>query len=235
MEMENNRKPMIQELILEVTRRCNMSCAHCLRGDAQALNMSKEIIDKVLDSVESIGSVLFTGGEPSLNLEAIRYFFTKAEELEKLPYSFYIVTNGKEKQEALAIELLKWYPKMEEKDMCGVALSLDDYHDPLYDDPENHILRGLAFYREDKEWNGKEVALVKDGRAQNLTDVTFKNWTESEQINEDDGVIEMLYVAANGNLIGSCDMSYEHIDSLSEYTVGDLPHLLKLLEKENAV
>ena len=83
---------MIQELILEVTRRCNMSCAHCLRGDAQALNMPREIIDKVLDSVESIGSVLFTGGEPSLNLEAIRYFFTKAEELGKLPYSFYIVT-----------------------------------------------------------------------------------------------------------------------------------------------
>ena len=124
---------------------------------------------------------------------------------------------------------------MEEKDMCGVALSLDDYHDPLYDNPENHILRGLAFYRDDKEWNGRKVILVKEGRAQNLTDVEFKNWTESERIDEDDGVIEMLYVAANGNLIGSCDMSYEHIDSLSEYTVDDLPHLLELLEKEDAV
>ena len=95
MEMENNRKPMIQELILEVTRRCNMSCAHCLRGDAQALNMPREIIDKVLDSVESIGSVLFTGGEPSLNLEVIRYFSQKLKNSESCHILFILSQTGK--------------------------------------------------------------------------------------------------------------------------------------------
>ena len=41
--------------IFEVTRRCNLSCEHCLRGDAQNLDMTKETVDKVLDHIESIG------------------------------------------------------------------------------------------------------------------------------------------------------------------------------------
>ena len=42
--------------IFEVTRRCNLSCEHCLRGDAQNLDMTKETVDKVLDHIETNGS-----------------------------------------------------------------------------------------------------------------------------------------------------------------------------------
>ena len=37
----------VYSLILEVTRRCNMCCAHCLRGEAENIDMQKETIDKV--------------------------------------------------------------------------------------------------------------------------------------------------------------------------------------------
>ena len=64
-------------LCLEITRRCNMACAHCLRGDAQNVDMSHEIIDRALENVLSIGSLTFTGGEPSLNVDAMRYTLEK--------------------------------------------------------------------------------------------------------------------------------------------------------------
>lgn len=75
---------VIQNLVLEVTRRCNMACEHCLRGDAQNMDMSKEIIDEVLKSCNGINSVTFAGGEPSLNISIIRYFFEQAEKLENI-------------------------------------------------------------------------------------------------------------------------------------------------------
>ena len=35
-------------LMLEVTRKCNLTCSHCMRGNPQNLEMSDEILEKVL-------------------------------------------------------------------------------------------------------------------------------------------------------------------------------------------
>lgn len=224
----------IQDLVLEVTRRCNMACEHCLRGDAQNLDMPSKMVDEVLKYCESIGTVVFTGGEPSLNIPLIRYFFEQAEKKGKLPGSFYVVTNGKENQYELAAELLKWYPKMEEKELCGVSLSIDTYHEPqnVYSN-EMEYVRALSFYNTDKETPTSERYperyIIPEGRA--------ANWGEgkrklNESITFEDDRIEMLYVSANGNLIGDCDFSYDHIDQLSEYDIWHLPELFVKLKKE---
>ena len=35
-----NRKPVeLNSMAIEVTRRCNMACPHCLRGEAQGINI----------------------------------------------------------------------------------------------------------------------------------------------------------------------------------------------------
>ncbi len=78
----------VYSLILEVTRRCNMCCAHCLRRDAEDIDMEKETVDEILNMVDEIQSVTFTGGEPSLNLPLIQYFFDKADEKGKFPEFF---------------------------------------------------------------------------------------------------------------------------------------------------
>lgn len=64
------------DVVIEVTRRCNMCCAHCLRGDAEAVDIQERYIDAFLDSFANAGyisSLTFTGGEISLNIPAIRY------------------------------------------------------------------------------------------------------------------------------------------------------------------
>lgn len=219
----------IRILILEVTRRCNMCCAHCLRGEAQNMDMTKELLDKIFDNVlntvDYIGQVVFAGGEPTLNIPAIRYFFEKAEQAEKLPASFYIATNGKEHQEELAIELLKMYPKMDEKDMCGVSLSIDEFHERNSEDPRkvNSILRGLAFYTGDKEESEHSRRyLIKEGRAIEYSEMD-ENYKFRDplplDIESDDGAVEMLYISANGNIVGDCDASFEHIDQAAKYNV----------------
>lgn len=208
----------IMNLILEVTRRCNMKCGHCLRGNAQNLDMSDELIDRLLSMANEIESVTFTGCEPSLNIHCIRYFFEQAIKYNKLPHSFYVVTNGMANQLELAIELLKVYPMMEEPDMCGVALSVDQWHDGT---DGNDIARGLAFYRTDKEYNF--LIPIKEGRAASMK--TAKECMMSDEILMDENTIESLYVAANGNLIGNCDFSYYHIDQLSVINLYDISSL----------
>ena len=211
----------IISLVLEVTRRCNMQCGHCLRGDAQNLDMSDEIIDRLLNMTDVIGEVTFTGGEPSLNVHAIRYFFERAQQLGKMPLSFYVVTNGRANQLELAVELLKAYALMEESEYCGVALSVDEWHDAT---DGSDIVRGLAFYRADKEYNSSQsLTPIKEGRAASLQTAREPRLNDKIVVNGD--VIETLYVAANGNLIGDCDFSYDHIDQLSMMNLYDINSL----------
>lgn len=42
------KKYVFEGLTIELTRRCNMACRHCLRGDAQNRTISTEIIDKII-------------------------------------------------------------------------------------------------------------------------------------------------------------------------------------------
>ena len=54
-----------QYAVIEVTRRCNMQCRHCLRGDAQNVDISNEIIDRFFDGFADgavIENVVFSGG-----------------------------------------------------------------------------------------------------------------------------------------------------------------------------
>lgn len=67
------QKVVFNELALEVTRRCNMACDHCLRGDAQDADLSTMDIDNILDQTEAIGKLILTGGEPTMNMKALQY------------------------------------------------------------------------------------------------------------------------------------------------------------------
>lgn len=61
----------VSNVVIEITRRCNMCCAHCLRGDAENIDIQERYIDAFLDSFEKgacISYIVFSGGEISLNI-----------------------------------------------------------------------------------------------------------------------------------------------------------------------
>lgn len=204
----------VSSLILETTRRCNMNCAHCLRGDAQSMNMTPEIVSNLLHQVDSIYNVTFSGGEPTLNLPIIEFFFEEAERQGKLPSSFYVATNGSNQWE-LAKLLLKWYPKMDNKDFCGVSLSIDRFHEKV-DGP--NYLEGLAFYSDIKthsedasdNWVIHAGRAMENGIGQQIRPPMDFDY---EVNNEHDVIfIDTLYVSANGLCTSDCDLSYDTVD-----------------------
>ena len=71
----NFEKDMIKlpfyNLMLEVTRKCNLRCEHCMRGEPQNLNMSDRILEKIFEQTEQIYHLSLTGGEPFLSPQVI--------------------------------------------------------------------------------------------------------------------------------------------------------------------
>ena len=81
------------ELYLELTRRCNKKCAYCARGDAQNVTMTKEIIDRLFDDIDTCISFYLTGGEPLLEPDILLYTIIKiADKPDTLSLS--LTTNG---------------------------------------------------------------------------------------------------------------------------------------------
>lgn len=83
-------------LALETTRRCNMQCAHCMRGKSQYINLTEELVDEILNNKEIIliDSICFSGGEPTLNPKIIIYTINKIIEENIDVRELVMVTNG---------------------------------------------------------------------------------------------------------------------------------------------
>ena len=88
------RELYIKNLCIEITRRCNMRCAHCMRGDAESVDISLKHISNLLRHVRYIHHFNITGGEPSLNVRAIRHILERVCAYGITVNNFYIVTNG---------------------------------------------------------------------------------------------------------------------------------------------
>lgn len=222
-------KPMmtVQNLVIEITRRCNMSCEHCLRGEAQNKNIKLKYIDSLLSQCDSIGNVTFTGGEPSLNVPAIDYFLKKAKEMNVLIGGFYIATNGLTITEEFILACLRLYSYSEEKDICSVHVSNDVFHanEGNYD---TELLDGLSFFSRRFSEEGYDYnryrGLLKEGRAdENFGD--GRKVTVIEVTTKDDLDSTEVVLNCNGQIINGCDWSYKSqmkhilcsVDKLSEY------------------
>lgn len=227
------------DVVIEVTRRCNMCCAHCLRGDAENVDIQEKYIDAFLDSFANAGyisSLTFTGGEISLNIPAIRYTLNAVRERNISVGSFYMVTNGKavDKMVELALASLEWWNYCDDKDdySCGLCISSDDFHEEIPRESAS-ILSGLRYNRNDKVTDFRKQYLINEGRAKtiNANQILKREPIVSELvieyerdckpgneagINITDGE---LYLNAIGDVVVGCDWSYE---SQKKYRIGNV-------------
>ena len=67
----------LYSLIIEVTRKCNLCCEHCLRGEAQNKVFNPEWLDTFIknNNITHVSTITFTGGEPSLHPEIMFALF----------------------------------------------------------------------------------------------------------------------------------------------------------------
>lgn len=122
---EKVEKVIFGELCLEITRRCQLKCAHCMRGDAQDIDMPEEIIDSILDQCAGIFSVFFTGGEPTMNIEGMDYFLREVQRRNIPLGQLSFVTNGVSIPESMKDFLERAYDYITESRMNCEAFRTD--------------------------------------------------------------------------------------------------------------
>ncbi len=209
-------------VIFEITRQCNLQCEHCLRGDAQNMVISKEIIDKTLDNISAISHLTITGGEPSLHPEIIQYIYEQIVERKIELGSFFIATNGIEYSDLFVLTCLKLYAISHEKECCALSISIDLFHGYEADEMAMLVYRSLAFYSEEKEHDANEDIdswVITRGKAEEYSigygekEVTTQlDWLDVEVYDDECVISEYVYISANGNIVFDCDLPYTKQD-----------------------
>lgn len=236
---------------IEVTRRCNQQCHnYCMRGAKQNLDISLEFIDLLLDlernHYQYIDHLTFSGGEPTLNAEAILYTVNKIIS-EKLPiFHVSLMTNGLIYSDKVveAFEkfndyyntvivpiLLSKYPRRDRKvyeplfkdNGSAITFSNDQYHKPIPDEVLNlyykngkHISFGMTGPRAEKD-------LLRSGLSTQGRDI---NYGDDIRV-FGDLVWDFIYLTAKGNYSGYGDGSFDFLDetskdfSVTDYTLND--------------
>lgn len=227
----------VYNLILEVTRKCNMACEHCLRGEAENVNMSNKIIDRVLEEVVRTNHVSFTGGEPTLNMKAIEYLTKSVKEKSYPLDAFWMATNAKEYNANLVTTLLDLYDYCVEfsgeEDLCGLAVSQDMFH---YDTDESALrkYKALRFYDSSKETDFNHTRILDEGYANEngIGNQMTREYHLNIEIYDDVISIDELYINAKGDVIAGCDYSYDTQDRIKLGNIMNEP-LLKILKRAN--
>lgn len=234
-------KMNVDSLVLEVTRKCNMKCAHCLRGDAQNKSMDRQTLYQTLRGLDYIGCVTFSGGEPTLNMGIIEDFNDYCrwyrEQLEV--GNFYIVTNGRVFRQRLVDLCDELYNVIcTDNEISGLTVSDDSYHSVYR--PDNRLWkRNWNRYMFEDEYCDYErpyarptdkkvvdygLGLINMGRAQS-NGIGMRELTEEKvhyRIYDDETVCvsePALYVTVNGDVILGCDWSYKE---MSKHCIGNV-------------
>jgi hypothetical protein len=199
----NTEKVFLEYLSVELTRRCNATCEHCVRGESQNLSINRSYIDDLLEKVGGIRYLAVTGGEPSLAAQEIIYLL---ESLKKGLIDFhhgYLVTNGLDVSQDFLCSLQKF----NDSALCDTVmyLSNDNYHpEPSLENLER--LFSLPFIHRGflNEWTPDEV--IAEGRA--------KTWGQIRVIPkpievESFYVSSHIYLNAVGQVLTDSCLSYE--------------------------
>lgn len=223
----------LNHLLLEVTRKCNMSCRHCMRGNSEDVSLDYTVIDRIFQDTRYIEHLCLTGGEPSLAPYVIRTILYRARRWDCRIGSFFCATNAKAYSPEFSDALTELYFYCTDKDKCTLTVTTDQFHEVA--DPEAlKSYRELPYYR--PVYEHKHISpyfILDEGRAKEngigrseipikglLYDISFHGY--------DFTCGDTVYINAKGDVLLNADLSYK---SQNEFRIGnlledDLPHIL---------
>lgn len=167
-------------LQIEITRRCNIRCAHCMKGDAQSVVLEKAVIDKLLDKTVAIGTLHITGGEPFADVDIMRYLIDGIVDRDIPVNNLLVTTNGLLIDDSCRDIFKKIYSHLKvkhelvyKKEMpaewlkskCVVRVSVDKFHGTDKDDIYKKVNSILGEYTEVKLYGiGDVVKAIGRGK-----------------------------------------------------------------------
>ena len=224
-------------LQIELTRRCNQSCAHCCRGEAQNIDLTKEIVDDFFEKndIYYISNLLFSGGEPTLNGKMLEYFIDKIIEKDIIVYSFMLSINGLTYSKELINGLNKLQKYIISKSeipryKAGILMISQDQFHKEANKKVIEKLKDLSYFSPiDKHIINEEDILpygraLENGLSKQQPDLSeLIDYQKNYRIKEYEGttylVIDYQYISANGNIINNGCESYDLMD---EYALGNV-------------
>lgn len=215
--MINEYNIRIDNLIIEVTRKCNLHCDHCLRGEAQNIDMCLTYIDTLFEKIDSIGVLTFSGGEPSLNVPKMVSILELAKSHNIDIGNFYLATNGTNSSNEFIHFLIDMFLYCSDNEITQVQISNDCYHDIDEIEENRDRLKCLKFVSDKFKHDGYDYferhvgnTLLKQGK--NKEGEGRKLIEQEIDINVFDNDLSIegdLYLNCLGFLIKGCDFSYE--------------------------
>lgn len=150
-------------LIVELTRKCNAACLHCMRGNAENKDMSLETIEKILKNEDHklvfIDRLYLTGGDVFCS-ESLNYFLNYIIDNDINVNNLGLCTNGLIYDQNI-INLLN---KLQEKGTnVYIETFMDKYHSQIPEDNLNKFLN-LPYYNYYED-SLDEQRITKIGRA----------------------------------------------------------------------
>lgn len=168
------KKLNVNYMYLEITRRCTLECAHCMRGNRQNVDMSEEIIDNALRDVTHIHELDLGGGEPLIVTQIIESIITKIKtygiKVDKISFT----TNGT----ILTPRVVDTIKKLQDIASLNVRLSHDKFHLlELYikrltekvEQNNEQLTELLGYNPKDKAFVMDDGIISRIGRAKKLT------------------------------------------------------------------
>jgi hypothetical protein len=209
----------VRTLAIEVTRRCNQNCAHCMRGKAQKLDTLPDIIWSAVTTFDEIDTIAPTGGEPFLvpDLTALAINASNARDC-------FISTNGSVSPFSERGKKIMAAFGSTCEETSEIRISNDRFHDGyhkgwvrlLYGYPGD----GCRIYAEDildrfpgaiiDRGKARENGLGQSGEIKRFV---FQTLSDAESFTVD---IEHIYIDAKGRTFFDCNLSYEMMDEIAK-------------------
>lgn len=213
------------DIMFELTRRCNMQCSHCLRGDAEGKDMSEHTMSAALRMFgSSMSQISMGGGEITLKPKLLASF------LQQIYWSHistgyleptWFVTNGKrllkqmepymegdpyndEYEGSENTELVEVLIKYSNLIPINLAVSTDSWHDVDAERRHRHV---EAIFEE-----VENVTVVAHGPRNSEALLSMGRNAGGGKNLEIEAEGYLIYITINGDIYTSCDLSYSFMD-----------------------
>ena len=134
------KKYSLHYLSVEITRRCNKNCLHCVKGDAQNVTITEEIIDRVIADIPDVTRLALAGGEALLELDKIAYLLDRIANSPWNVKLIEITTNGTICDKRI-VDIFEAFCAKKTECVAAIRISNDSFHDAT------EYEQAYAFYR----------------------------------------------------------------------------------------
>lgn len=221
----------VERLYLEVTRKCDLLCEHCLRGERENIDMPLSTIDSIFNGIEEIDFLLLSGGEPLMAYSSIKRIVENIKARNIKVNKTLIITNGT----VLNARIIMLLEELNNLTNLHISVSKDIFHEiaisnlKLNDLRDDHVKEMKKRFSTGFDISANKVLIKKRGRAANLTQDRLKELSSMSSISYDfssegmlnnnspyieinkDSVTGIIVVDVHGNIV-SYSQSFKEED-----------------------